>query len=137
MTDPSPILPLDEAAVKAEQNWLNTSAVGQGKLARIITNAYADQTKRLQRTVKTICDARRFIEAETVHHAGIPLNDWIQEKLDLLTSERAVRTAANKLMSTFPETMPDEPTKFNIPAYIVQELREAIAKVEKKEPSDV
>ena len=51
-----------------------------------------------------------------------------------LAAERKVWAAAKKLVDTFPATMPKEPTKFNIPAYIVQELREAITAA--KETSD-
>ena len=45
------------------------------------------------------------------------------------TQERLwkVHSTAKKLVSTFPETMPKEPTKFDIPAYIVEELRTAIS----------
>lgn len=48
--EPSPPTqpPVDDAAVEAERVWLNTSAVGDGKLARIITTAYAAERIREQ-----------------------------------------------------------------------------------------
>ena len=42
-----------------------------------------------------------------------------------LTAQEVI-SAARKMVLVFPESMPDEPTTFNIPAYIVNELRQAL-----------
>lgn len=64
---------------------------------------------------------------------------WYDEKPSLnetSISTLTVLEAAKKLVNTFPERMPDEPTKFDIPAYIVQELRDAIDVEQQETPHD-
>ena len=53
-----------------------------------------------------------------------------EKSLKFMTSESNLHQVAKKVLSCFPETIPDgqENVEFDIPAYIIEELREALKK---------
>ncbi len=138
-TSNPPAQPLDEAAIEAGKQiveLLSTTKPHPSSFARIITKAYAPLKEMLKGRLGMLacidCGGLFNVSA-LLPSSPDPMCDPVCHSCARLTSERAVRAAAKKLLDAFPETMPDEPTKFDIPAYIVQELRDALDVVQQEE----